>query len=66
MKSQVKEKFGLRPDDVDEALGSRALRLAMVRAGWLKPVVQRHRLTIYDSADVARAWSRIVAGESPR
>lgn len=58
-------KLGLRPDEVASALGSVQLLRAMVAARWIRPVIQRHKLTLYDSWDVARAWSRILNGEDP-
>jgi hypothetical protein len=66
MRSRNFQKLGMRPDDVDEVLGSRKLREEMVDAGWLRPVVRRHKLTLYDSGEVTRAWARILAGEVPR
>ena len=36
----------------------------MVQAGWLRPVVQRHKLTLFDAGEVTRAWARILAGET--
>ena len=59
-------KFGMRPEEVDYALGSRKLKEEMVSAGWLTPVIQRHKMTIFDSGEVARAWARILAGETPK
>ena len=58
-------KFGLRPPEVAEAFGSRTLFEAAVRAGLLKPTINRHKLVIYDSGAVAQAWARILAGELP-
>ena len=58
-------KLGLRPDEVASALGSVQLLRAMITAGWIRPVIQRHKLTLYDAGDVARAWSRILNGENP-
>ena len=66
MRARNLQKLGLRPDDVDDVLGSRKLREEMLEAGWLRPVVQRHKLTLYDSGEVTRAWARILAGETPR
>ena len=60
------KKLALRPDDVDFMLGSRTLREEMLAAGWLKPVVQRHKLTLFDAAEVSKAWARILNGETPR
>lgn len=56
----------MRPEEVDYALGSRKLKEEMIHAGWLTPVIQRHKLTIFDSAEVARAWARVLAGETPK
>ncbi|MEQ1858526.1 MAG: hypothetical protein ABMA13_01170 [Chthoniobacteraceae bacterium] len=58
-------KLGLRPDEGAQAVGSKQLFTEMVAAGWIAPVVQRHKLTIYDRGDVAKAWARILAGEQP-
>lgn len=58
-------KLGLRPKEFSAAVGSEALARAMVSAGWIKPVVQRKRLTLYDRSDVERCWRRIRAGETP-
>lgn len=58
-------KLGLRPDEAASALGSVQLLRAMVAAGWIRPVIQRHKLTLFDAGDVARAWSRILSGEDP-
>ena len=55
----------LRPDDVAAALGSAQLARQVIAAGWLTPVVRRHKLTLYDRADVIRAYARITAGEFP-
>lgn len=57
--------FGLRPDEVVEALGSRQLYREMLAAKWLVPVVKRHKLTLFDRGDVAKAWARILSGQSP-
>jgi hypothetical protein len=58
-------KFALRPDEAAYALGSEKLRDECVVAGWLKPVVKRHKLVLYDRGDVARCWARILGGELP-
>ena len=56
-------KFGYRPDEAAFALGSEILLQELVRAGWLRPVVKRHKLTIYAHSDIARCWARILGGE---
>ncbi len=58
-------KFGYRPDEAAALIGSPQLLVEIVQAGWLKPVMQRHKLTLYDGADIERCWTRICAGEQP-
>lgn len=58
-------KYGFRPDEAAIVLGAAALLNAAVAAGWLRPVIQRHKLTLYDGADLARVWKRLTDGESP-
>jgi hypothetical protein len=58
-------KFGLRPDEVAHALGSVKLLQECERAGWLSPVILRHKLKLFDKGDVARVWLRICNGEQP-
>jgi hypothetical protein len=66
MKNSISiNKLGLRPEDVNTILGSRQLKQEMEAAGWLSPVIRRHKLTLYDAGDVNRAWARILAGEVP-
>ena len=62
---QAVPRYGMRPPEVAEAFGSRVLFEEAVKAGLLKPMISRHKLTIYDSGAVARAWARILAGELP-
>ena len=59
------QQLGLRPEDVAEVLGSVQLFRVMVDKGWLRPVIQRHKLTLFDAGDVAKAWCRILNGEDP-
>jgi len=63
MKEQ--EKLGYRPPDVQALFGSVQIYRDVVEAGWLKPVIQRKRLTVFDRADVLRVWERIRRGEYP-
>ena len=58
-------KFGLRPPEAAFALGSAKILEECIAAGWLRPVIQRHKLTIFDAGDVARCWARLVGGEDP-
>lgn len=58
-------KFGFRPHEAALALGSEKLLDECIAAGWIKPIVKRHKLTLYDRADIASCWARILAGEVP-
>jgi hypothetical protein len=58
-------KYGYRPPEAAAALGSEKLLAECVKAGWIKPRIKRHKLTLYDRADIATCWSRILAGETP-
>lgn len=58
-------KLGLRRWDVDFILGSSQLAEEVIRAGWLRPAISRHKLVLYDRGDVNRVWSRILSGEQP-
>jgi hypothetical protein len=58
-------KLGYRPKEAAQCIGSQELFDAAVEAGWIKPVVQRHKLTLYDFTAVANLWERILAGEVP-
>jgi hypothetical protein len=59
-------KFGYRPDEAAFALGSEKLLRECVEAGWLKPIIKRHKLTLYAVTDITRCWARILGGELPR
>jgi hypothetical protein len=58
-------KFALRPPEAAYALGSEKLLTECVDAGWIKPIVKRHKLTLYDRGDIASCWARILGGEVP-
>lgn len=58
-------KLGFRRNEAAELFGSPQLLEDMERGGWLKPVVDRHKLVLFDRGDLLRAWSRIVGGEQP-
>jgi len=58
-------KYGFRPSEAAYVLGSEKLLAECVTAGWIKPVVKRHKLTLYDRGDIASCWARILAGEMP-
>ena len=55
----------LRPDDAARYVGGEGMLRRFVEADWLKPVVQRKRLTLYRLADLDACCSRLDAGEFP-
>ena len=58
-------KLGYRPDEAAGVVGSTKLFDDMVANGWLKPVIQGKRLTLYDAGDIVKCWGRILKGEKP-
>src|ERR1017187_520754 len=58
-------KLGFRPEEAAFIIGSTQLWQEMVAAGWVRPVVQRHKLLLYNRGDISRAWARILSGEQP-
>ena len=60
------QKYGLRPPECAAAVGSMELFNEMKAAGWISPVVQRHKITLYDAGDLAKCWARILNGEVPQ
>lgn len=59
-------KMGYRPSEAAFALGSEKLLQECVDAGWLKPIVKRHKLTLYAISDIMRCWARMLGGELPQ
>jgi hypothetical protein len=57
--------YGVRRKDLGHLLGSEELARRLLHHGWLKPVVQQKKLTLFDSGDVALCWQRIRSGELP-
>jgi hypothetical protein len=66
LKNTLLNKFGYRPDEAAFALGSEKLLQECVAADWLKPIVKRHKLTLYAISDITRCWARILGGELPQ
>lgn len=58
-------KLGYRPDEAAHMIGSAQLLAEMVAAGWVKPAMQRHKLTLYDGGALAKAWAKILSGQVP-
>jgi hypothetical protein len=59
-------KLGYRPEEAAEVIGSKVLFEDCVAAGWIKPKVQRHKLTLYDFSEIAALWERICKGDQPQ
>lgn len=59
-------KFGLTAAEAVQAIGSRVLLRQMEAANWIRPVMRRKKLCLYDHADLIKAWARIRAGEVPQ
>jgi len=55
----------LRPDDAARYVGGEGMLRRFVRARWLKPVVQKKKLTLYRRVDPDACCSRLDTGEFP-
>lgn len=58
MKRPIIERRACDPIEAAEYIGGRGLLLEYLAAGWLKPFVQRNRLTRYDKYDLDRCIDR--------
>jgi hypothetical protein len=58
-------KLGLRPDEAAAVIGSEGVFRDMRAAGWIEPIYLSNNVTIFDYADVARAFARLRSGERP-
>lgn len=59
------EPLGLTPEQCCEIIPSPVLFKKLVSARWLKPVVDRHKATLYDYGDLKLCWARLRRGEYP-
>jgi hypothetical protein len=57
--------LALNVEEASEYLGSHELLRKMRAAAWIKPVVERHKLTLFDRAELETCYSRVRAGEFP-
>lgn len=55
----------LRREQAADRFAAPQLFALMEKFKWIKPVVQRHRMTLFDSRDVDRCIERIAGGEYP-
>ena len=58
-------KLGLRPDEAAQVIGSEGVFRDMRAAGWVAPIYCTNNVTLFDYADVARAFARLRGGEKP-
>lgn len=54
-----------RQDAIVMLGGSRRLFDEMVAAAWLRPALQRHRVTLYSAGDIAKCAARLINGDEP-
>jgi len=52
-------------EDAEQYVGGPQILQLMVEHQWVKPAVQRHRLTRYDVKSLDQACDRLSAGEFP-
>jgi hypothetical protein len=57
------EPLFVRPKDAAAMLGSVELLDDVVKAGWLKAVVRRNRLTLYSVESIKHCAARLIVGE---
>jgi hypothetical protein len=55
----------LRPIDAAAYIGGEGMLSRFVRSGWLKPIVQRKKLTLYKRADLDLCCNRLDTGDFP-
>jgi hypothetical protein len=55
----------LRRDQATLRVGAAQLFVLMERYKWIKPVLRKHRMTLFDSRDVDHCIERIAFGEYP-
>jgi hypothetical protein len=55
----------LRRDQATLRVGAAQLFILMERHKWIKPVLRKHRMTLFDSYDVDRCIERVANGEYP-
>lgn len=61
------EPVALRPEDAANMMGmsERTLRVC-VKAGWVKPVIQGNRMTLFEPGDIRALWNRIKRDGLPK
>ena len=56
----------IRREDAGVYLSAPKLLAEMEEAGWISPVVQRNRMTLFDVRQLDACVDRLAAGESPK
>lgn len=49
---------GARPDEAEAFVGGPTVLAEIKDAGLLVPVIQRHRLSLYDRVELSAAWEK--------
>lgn len=57
--------LSMNVDEASEYVGSPQLFRDMRKAGWVKPFVEKHKMTLFDRSMLEKAYARCVAGEVP-
>lgn len=63
--SDPSQPLGICLKDVIALYGSESLVRDSIKAGRLKPLVRRGRLTLFSRRDVIENWERIAGGDLP-
>ncbi|MCC7518526.1 MAG: hypothetical protein IT578_05010 [Verrucomicrobiae bacterium] len=63
--SELVKPLGIRSDEAGAMIGNLSLFERMIRAGWIRPVVNRHSCKLFDVTDVEQCWKRLKAGDYP-
>ncbi len=58
--------LGLRADEAERIIGIPSLFRQMVKAKWIKPIVDRHKSKLFSVADVEFCFLRLKNGEHPQ
>ena len=64
--SELIKPLGIHTEEAGAMIGNVALFEKMVRAGWIKPVVNRHSCRLFDIKNVEQCWLRLKGGDFPQ
>jgi len=57
--------LGVRMEEAGKLIGNTSLFRSMWKAGWIKPVIERHSCVLFAVADIERCFDRLRAGDFP-